>query len=795
MLQHNLLIAFRNLQRHKASFFINLIGLSTGLACSFLIWLWVQDELHFDKFHKNDSNLFQVMELSKENGNTLVKEGTQGPLADAMAKDLPEVVAAVPVMSIEKEGMYVPLKTASGKVIKSTGIFAGKGFFEMFSFPLIQGKPQQVLADKDAIVISEKLAVGLFGSVQNAIGKTLDWELIGIKNQSLVSGVFATQPNNNSMHFDLVFTYEKLITSLWTNGQKWWNEGAQTYLVLKQGTDIQKFNQKIAGFVKKYHPPTVFTLFVRQFSSSYLYGKYENGIQTGGRIEYVRIFSIVALFILAIACINFMNLSTAKASARMKEVGVKKTMGSSRNALIFQFLTEAVVMTFLSLLLAGVIVVMLLPVFNLITGKQLAIELTPQLIVLILTTTILTGLLSGSYPAFYLSGFNPVSVLKGKLKNSVGELLARKGLVVFQFVISLVLIVSVMVIYQQMQYVQSKNLGYNKDNVIYFEKDGVIAQNHAAFLSELKNIPGIVNASALQESIVRTEGLGSATRGVYWPGKTDKDIVNFVVRAVDYDLIETLGIKLKEGRSFSKKFNAEDTKVIFNEAAVKAMRLTNPVGTRVKMWDKDLDIVGVVKDFHVASLHEEITPMLFYYNPQHTYNITARIEAGKEKETLTRLEAFYKKFNPGYELQYKFLDETYQLQYVAEKRIAVLSRYFAGLAIIISCLGLFGLAAYNAEIRTKEIGIRKVLGASVANVTLMLSKDFIKLVIIAIIISFPLAWWAMNSWLHSFVYRINMGAGMFIAAGVSILFITLLTISYQAIRAAVMNPVGALRSE
>jgi putative ABC transport system permease protein len=794
MLQHNLLIAFRNLQRHKASFFINLIGLSTGLACAFLIYLWVHDELQFDKFHKKDSSLYQVMEMSKENGITLVHDHTQGLLAETMVKDLPEVLSAVPVMSLEKHGISIPLRV-SDKVIKKSGIFAGKNFFNLFSFPLLYGKPQQVLANKDAIVISENLANSLFGSATAAIGKTIDWEMMGIKNQSLVSGVFASLPQNNSLHFDVVFTHELLLTKIWTNGQKWWNEGPATYLELKPGTDIQQFNKKIAGFIKKYHSETHFTLFVRKYSGGYLYGNYENGVQAGGRIEYVKIFSIVAIFILVIACINFMNLSTAKASARLKEVGVKKTMGSTRKMLIAQFLTEALFMTFLSVILAAVLVMLLLPVFNHITGKELHIQLNGQMTMLILSTIILTGLISGSYPAFYLSGFNPVAVLKGKLKNSVGELLARKGLVVFQFVISLVLIVSVMVIYRQMQYVQSKNLGYNKANVIYFDKDGAIINNADAFMNELKQIPGIAKASAMQESIVRSEGLGSATYGIEWPGKTDKDLTNFVVRAVDADLIETLGIQMETGRSFSKKLSAEDTKVIFNEAAIKAMRLTNPVGTRIKMWGKDLTIIGVMKDFHINSFHEAITPLIFYYGPKKTFSIVAKIEAGKEKETLSRLEAFYKKFNPGYVLEYKFLDETFQAQYVAEQRIAALSRYFAGLAILISCLGLFGLAAYNAEVRTKEIGIRKVLGASVTNVMFMLSKDFIKLACMAIIIAFPLAWWAMNSWLHSFAYRINLSAGIFIAAGISMVVITLLTVSYQAIRAATMNPVGALRSE
>ena len=794
MFQHNLLIAFRNLQRHKGSFFINLIGLSTGLACTFLIYLWVHDELVFDKFHQNDSRLFQVMEKSKENGNTIVHEATQGMLAEAMAKDLPEISASVPVMSLEKEGMYVPVKTPE-KTVKSTGLFAGPAFFKVFSFPLLRGNALKVLKDKNEIVISESLARSLFNSAGKAIGQSLEWELFGTKRQAVVSGVFAEPPRNNSMKFDFVLSYEMLMNDVAPNLQKWWNEGPSTYLLLKNGVDVKAFDHKIANFIQGYLKGSIFTLFTRPYSSAYLFGKYENGIQSGGRIDYVKLFSIVALFILLIACINFMNLSTARASRRLKEVGVKKTMGSTRKSLIVQFLTEAVFMAFLSLLLACVLVGLLLPVFNEITGKDLAITWSTDLVVVALATTLLTGLISGSYPAFYLSGFNPVEVLKGKLKASVGELLARKGLVVFQFVISLVLIISVMVIYRQVQYVQSKTLGYDKANVIYFDKEGTVNSNTAAFIDGLKKIRGVTNASSIQQNIVTGGTIGATTYGIQWPGKTDKELVNFIVRAVDFGMIETLGIRVKEGRVFSKDYGSEDTKLVFNEAAIKAMGLHDPVGKKVNMWQKDCSIIGVVKDFHVSSLHEAIAPMVFIYKPANTAMVMAKIEAGKERSTLERVENYYKAFNPGYLFEYKFLDEAYQAQYAAEKRVSLLSRYFAGLAILISCLGLFGLTTFNAEIRTKEIGIRKVLGASSNHVMLMLSKDFIKLVLIAIVIAFPLAWWAMNIWLSSFAYRVDVGPGVFILAGLAIIAVAIFTISYQALRTALMNPVKCLRTE
>jgi len=795
MLQHHLLIAFRNLQRHKASFLINLVGLSTGLACAFLIFLWVRDEQSFDRFHQKDARLFQVMEISKENSSTIVHEGTQGPLAAAMKKDLPEVETALPVLPLPREKMFAQMHSGE-RAVRSTGFFAGPEFFTTFSFPLLHGNPAQALKEKQSIVISEPIAKSLFGSAEQAMGKMLKWELMGTKTDVMVSGVFAPLPANNSMQFEFVMTYELLLADMVPNFKEWWNEGMLTYLVLKPGTDVEKFNTKITNFVKRYHKETIFSLFVRPYSSAYLYGHYENGKQAGGRIDYVKLFSVVAVFILLIACINFMNLSTARASRRLKEVGIKKVVGSSRKALVLQFLSEAVLVAFISLIAACLLVLAILPVFNQVTGKAIVLQFNPELVGLLVGATLITGLVSGSYPAFYLSSFNPIAVLKGRVKNSFGELLARKGLVVFQFVISLVLIVAVLVVSQQLEFVQSKHLGYDRANVVSFEKEGALVNNSEAFLNELRKMPGIEAASMIQQGIVQGRtGSGASTYGIDWPGKTDKDIVDFVVRAVDYDLLETLNIKLKDGRSFSKAFGDEESKLIFNEAAIKAMGLQNPVGTAVKMWGQPKQIVGVVKDFHVTSLHERIEPMVFYLSPSNASTVMARIENGKEKETLAGIESLYKKFNPSYLFDYHFIDDNYQELYVSEQRVSLLSKYFAGLAILISCLGLFGLAAFNAEIRTKEIGIRKVLGASVNSVVLLLSKDFVRLIVVAMLIAFPLAWWALNVWLNGFAYQINISPWLFVIAAFAILFITAVTLGYQSIKTAVTNPVKSLRAE
>ncbi|MFM9947320.1 MAG: ABC transporter permease [Saprospiraceae bacterium] len=791
MLRHNLLLIFRNFKRFKSTFFINLIGLSSGLACALLIYLWVNDELNFDKFHANDAQLFQVIERSEENGQVIIHEATQGPLAEAMAKDLPEVVSAVSVMSLAREGISLTMKNGE-KTAKPTGIFASRSFFEVFSFPLTAGNPKQVFSDRNAIVISEVLAQNLFGTVEQALGKSIEWEVMGMKRQSAVAGVFEPLPANNTMDFDFVLTQELLLNEIWTNGQKWWNEGPQTYLLLKKGTGINQFNAKIANFIKPYFPETIFTLSARPYSSAYLYGNYENGVQSGGRIDYVRLFSLIALFVLVIACINFMNLSTAKASRRQKEVGIKKAIGSTRGTLIAQFLGEAICMALLSLVGAFGLAALLLSQFNSLTDKQLSLDFSPALIGAALGVTLLTGFLSGSYPAFYLSRFKPASVLKGQIKNSFGEVLARNGLVVFQFAISLILIVGVTVIYQQIEYVQSKNLGYDKANILYFDKEGKVSQTPEDFLAAMKKIPGVVNASAIQHNIM---GGGASTYGIEWPGKSDKDLIDFTVRAVDFEMIETFGISIKEGRSFSKDYGAEDSKLIFNETAIKVMGLKDPVGTPVRMWGEDKTIIGVVKDFHIASLHEPIAPMVFMYRPENTTMIMAKIEAGREKETIDQLQQFYTAYNPGYVFNFKFLDDEYQALYLSEQRISKLSRYFAGLAVLISCLGLFGLAAFTAEQRTKEIGIRKVLGASVASVVGLLSKEFLKLVFIALAIATPLAWFFMQKWLSGFAYRIELEWWTFALAGLAAILIAFFTVGYQSIKAAVANPVRSLRSE
>jgi ABC-type antimicrobial peptide transport system permease subunit len=792
MLKHYFLIILRNFLRFKNTFLINLIGLSTGLACVLFIYLWVNNELNFDKFNEEDARLYQVMANHNNADRIITMESTPDLLAETMAEELPEVEYAAAVFSMQL--ISNPVLSLKDKNIKAAGRFAGKDYFKIFSYKLIQGNKNHVLSDKKSIVVSRQLALKLFNTTENIVGKTLEWQWVGINEPVVISGVFEGTPPNSSLQFDFIISIEawKDFSNKMGRSINWDNHAPSAYLVLRKGTDIEQFNKKIAGFIKSKYTDSRVTLFTRKYSDGYLYGKYENGKLAGGRIEYVRIFSIIAIFILVIACINFMNLSTAKAGSRLKEIGIKKSIGAGRKSLILQFIGESLVMTLLSLAMAFILVELFLPQFNNITGKQLFLHFNFNFILVLFIIALFTGLLSGSYPALYLSRFNPVNIMKGKSGNSTWELLARKGLVIFQFCISVIFIVSVLVVYRQVEFIQTKNPGYEKDNIIYFDKEGKASANYETFLAELKKVNGVVNASIIGSTVV---GHQNSTAGIGWEGKNPGDVIYFEEVCVGYNMLETLGIEMKEGRTFSREFGAENSKIIFNEAAINVMGLKDPLGKKVFHWSGEKEIVGVVKNFHFESLHEVVKPLLFRIEPLYTTKFMAKLKEGKEKEAIERLQRFYKEYNAGYSFDFKFLDEDYQAQYASEKRVETLSKYFAGLAIIISCLGLFGLASFTAEKKTKEIGIRKVLGANTKGIVILLSKDFLYLILISLVIASPLAWYITNNWLQDFAYRIDLTWWMFALAGGIALAIALATVSFQAIKAATANPVESLRYE
>ncbi|NAS31878.1 FtsX-like permease family protein [Flavobacteriaceae bacterium R38] len=787
MLKHNLILFFRDIKKYKTAFLINIIGLSSGLACAFLIYLWVSDEVNMDRFNENDSaRHVQVIHSypTAQGIHTNTNGSTPNPLWEALDEEMPEVEYAFPAIT---KHFYNGVLSSKDKHFKVKPQFIGKGYFNVFSYNFTHGNKHEVLSDKSEIVISEKMATSLFQSADDAMGKTVTFKGQYFTGAYIISGVFKS-PSNISEQFDVFFAYELFLER---DLMQWYNGGTQAHLVLNKGVDLDKFNAKIKSFLNTKFKSSEQTLYAQPYSERYLYSKYENGVPVGGRIIYVKLFSIVALFVLVIACINYMNFSTAKASRRIKEIGVKKAIGAGRKSLIFKFFGESVSMAFLSLVIALVFVLILLPQFNEITGKQLTLNLAPNVIVSILTITAVTGLISGIYPAFHLSGFKPVIALKGKLTGDLNSFRLRKGLVVFQFAISVILIASVIVIYKQVEFIQTTNLGYNKDHIISFPKEGKLEKDFDAFLSEVKNIPGVLNASQMRGDL---PGRIDFTHGYQWKDMDEKDLkLRFYHISGGYDLIELLGITLKDGRGFSRDFSTDEDAIIMNETAIKMINYENPVGEQFYN-NKMSEIVGVVEDFHFQSLQEKVQPFLFSLSDRGD-NFLVKMQAGEEAETIHQIAALYSKFNAGYPFEFKFLDENYQEVYASEERIAVLSKYFAGVAILISCLGLLGLAIFTASQRRKEIGIRKTLGQKRSQIAILLSGEFTKLVGISMIIGLPVAFLLMGNWLSNFAYKIALKPSYFIITGIITLLLAIATVSTQAINAASKNPVDALREE
>ncbi|OQP56932.1 hypothetical protein A3860_10170 [Niastella vici] len=793
MFKNYLKLAWRNLLKDRQFSFLNLLGLSVGLACVLLIGLWVADEWHMEKYNKKDARIFQVMSNSKSENGIRTGMYTPGILAKALRADLPEVEDATSVLAASwfNPGGVV---AAGNKKLKAIPQYVDSNYFNIFNCSFLESNPRQLFIDKQGVAISETFANKLFGTTEHVIGKVIHYDRYEFSGDFVIRGIFKPNPTNATEQFDLLFNYD-LVLEKRPGLNNWYNADPHTFVLVKPGADPDLLNKKIAQFMRgKDKNALGFELFLARFSDRYLYNRYENGIQSGGRITYVRFLTIIAVFILIIACINFMNLSTARAVHRAKEVGIKKVVGANRSTLMLQYLGESLLMTFLSLALALIMVRFLLPVFNDITGKQLSLHFEPAFLLSILAITILTGLVAGSYPALYLSAFRPVAVLKGTLRTSWSELWIRKGLAVFQFILSIILIASVIVVYRQMTYIQTRDLGYNRDHIIHFEipleMDSVKLAAAASFVNELKSIPGIVNAASYAHNLTGDHG---SIGGIHWPGKNERNDIDFANIEIGYNFLETVGIKLKAGRNFSQDARSMN-EIILNETAIKAMGIQDPIGKVVRFWDEKREIVGIASDFNFESLYQPVKPAFFRCYPV-ANQIMVRLKTGSEQTTIAAIKNMYNRFNAGMAFEYQYLDEDYQKLYVSEMQVGMLLRYFAGLAIIICCLGLFGLAAFTAQKRKKEIGIRKVIGASAAQLTYLLSKEFMLLVMVATAIAFPLVWFGMYRWLNEFAYRIPVKPDIFVITGFMSTIVPLITISFQAIRAATANPVDSLRTE
>jgi len=793
MIKNYIKIALRNLWRHKGFSLINITGLAVGMAAAILVLLWIKNELSYDGFHKNKDRIYEVRNHVSFNGKITCGNSVSEPTASALEKDVPEVERAV------RSGEYGNLLLSVGdkKIIKA-GNIVDTGFLQIFSFPMLKGDPSTALNDMHSIVLTEKTAKSLFGE-DDPMGKIIRIEN---KDNFTVTGILKDLPNNTRFNFDylLPWSYKKSHAKGMDFG---WNDNSTpTYVMLRPNANYAAAALKIKDLKQHYSDNAKkmkWELFIYPLKRWRLYSSFTNGVEDNrGRSTFVKLFGIIAGFILLIACINFMNLSTARSEKRAKEVGIRKVVGASKGSLIGQFIGESIFLAFLAGIAAVIIVLISLPAYNQLTGKNLFINFGSIYTWIAFVGFILfTGLLAGSYPAFFLSSFQPVKVLKGTFKKAHALVTPRKALVVLQFTFAIILIICTIIVKQQIDYARNRETGYNKDNLIYHFMTGDIPKNYTLIKNELL-------ASGIARSVTKTNSplteRWSDGWGQNWEGKDPNDKTSFDRYLADEGLGATAGLQFIQGRDFDlKQFPTDSTAMIVNESSLKIMKFKDPIGKKVSDLGIDWHIVGVIKDFILTNPYEPTRPILICGAKSNfmQFSVIQIKLNGKNSTTdnLKRAEVIFKKYNPEYPFEYKFVDEAYAQKFDNEQRQGTLAALSAGLAIFISCLGLFGLAAYMAENRIKEIGVRKVLGASVAGITTLLSKDFLALIIVSFIIAAPLAYWGMSKWLMNYPYRVSINWWVFALAGFLSVMIALITVSYQSIKAAVTNPVNSLRSE
>lgn len=786
MFRNFLVIAWRNLLRKKTFSFLNIAGLSIGMAAAVLILLWVQFEMGYDRFFNDQDRIYKVYNRYAQEGRVNCWAATPKPMAAAISNDYAEVEQACRV------SFMPPVQfTIDDRRVYSRGNMVDSNFLRIFSFPVVKSDGGKPFKDAYSIVLTEKLAKDMFGD-ENPIGKTVKMDTA---DNFIVTAVVKDKPANTS--FDFQFLVSSAFGRLkgWDD-DFWGNNSLETYVKLKANSSLASIEPRIKTLRKKYdtEDPKIET-FLYPLSKVYLYDKFENGVPSGGRIELVRLFLIIAAFILLIACINFMNLSTARSEKRAREVGVRKVVGAAKGSLVVQFLGESIFISLLSGIFAFLLIKLSLPYFNELVDKKLSIPIDRyEFWLASFGFILLTGLLAGSYPALYLSSFKPVKVLKGIVKNGNALVTPRKVLVITQFSFAILLIIATIVVRQQIKTAQDRQVGYSKDNLVYHFMEGQVERNYTVIKQELLS-SGIAE-SVTKTSAPITEGW-SNTWGIEWPGKDpqSRDVIDRFV--ADDQFVKTAGLQLVAGRDLDiTKYPTDSSAALINESAVKLMKFKEPLGQIVKDMGRDWHIVGVVKDFILTSPYKPTDPM-FIAGANGWFNVI-HIKLNKNKpmtENISAMSAIFKKYNPEYEFNYRFVDEEYGKKFESEKRAGSLATVFSVLTIVISCLGLFGLASYMAENRLKEIGVRKVLGASVAGITRLLSTEFLKLVGISFLIAAPLGFWAMYKWLQQFPYRTELSWWIFALAGVLALLIAILTVGFQALKAANTNPVKTLRSE
>jgi putative ABC transport system permease protein len=805
MFRNYLKIALRNLWKNKAFSAINILGLAVGLATCLLILLYVVDELSYDRYNKKGDRIYRINSDIKFGGGDLHLTVASDPMGPVLKKDYPQVEEFTRIYASQGAKL---VKKGNEYINEPNVAHVDSTFFNVFTLPSIEGDTRTALNEPNTVVITESAAKKYFGTA-HALGKVIEAD----KTPYKVTAVIKDIPHNSHFNLDFLFSMDNVDYG-WGN---FLSNNFQTYIVLKKGTDYKAFEKNFKAVIAKYVLPQAKQLM--QINSMEDFEKAGNRLEyslmplkdihlrsdrypelsTNGNIQYVYIFSAVALFVMLIACINFMNLSTARSASRAKEVGIRKVLGTERKTLVTQFLVESTLTVFIAFFIAIGIASMVLPLFNDLAAKSLSIKnlLSSEILPLLIVFPFIIGALAGSYPALFLSRFQPVVVLKGNVNTGFKKSNLRSVLVVFQFATSIVLIISTIVVYRQLHYIQTKNLGFNKDQILIINGTYALGNNADAFKNEVLNMPGVkmgTFSSFLPVSSSRNDNTFSKDAVMDSKNGTDMQIWT-----IDYDYLRTMGMQIIRGRNFSKEFGSDSTGMLINETAVKALGFDDPVGKKIYTFDDNLKtisytVVGVVKNFHFESLRQQIGPLCMVLG-RNIGLASFKVNAANIPTLLKSIESRWKSMAPGMPFSYQFMDDSFDNMYRAEQRVGTIAMIFSALAILIACLGLFGLAAFTAEQRTKEIGIRKVLGASVQGIVQLLSKDFIRLVVIAFVIATPLAWYFMNKWLQDFSYRVHINGWIFLLAGSIALLIALLTISFQAIKAALANPVKNLRTE
>lgn len=792
MLKNYLKIAARNLLKNKLYSGINIFGLSIGLTCCLAIGLYIYDEISYDRFHPGGANIYRVIEHQEILGKGYDLAVTPGKLGPSLLNDFSQVKQAC------RLGKSSGILQHGKAVAESNDMYvADHSFFTLFNFPLVLGDTGKILLDPGEIVITEKLANRFFGKnwqYSNVLGQPIQ---LDDKKTFVLAGIAKDPPTNSHIQFDVLLSFEYEIQ---TNPRKleWGNNNYHTYLLLNPDADASAFSRELDKYILRFAPKSKVRLSLQPLHSIYLYSDFAFLTSWGktSNILYTRIFLAVGVIVLLIAAFNFINLSTARAIQRAREVGVRKVIGAFRLQIIIQFLCESLLMTLLSVGISLLLLLLFLPVLNNISGKSLSIPFgSPLFIISIIAFTIVIGIAAGIYPAFYLSRFRPVKVLKGIFNAGSGQLF-RHTLVVSQFTLSIILIIGAMVIYRQLDFLQNKELGFDKSQLIYLSMKNVSRAKIALLKHDLQQQPGIAGVTTSSSNLI---DVNNSTYGISWEGQPTDD--NFVMSMmnIDPDFIPTTGMQLLAGRNYRTGITTDtNTTFLVNETAVRRMGWTpeQALGKQFRLWNYKGTIIGVVKDFHFRPLTETIDPILFYYAPKDLMSgLLVKTKPNQTPEAIASLGQFYKKYEPRTAMQYEFVDQGLENQYRNEQKTGQIVLYFSILAIVVSCLGLFGLSIYTIGQRIKEIGIRKVLGASVSSIVALLSKDFLKLVLIAILIASPIAWYAMHWWLEDFAYKIYIGWWIFLFSGSLVIIIALLTISFQSMRAALMNPVKSLRTE